>query len=506
MVSGSQVYRSRMNWCLFGTLCGMEGSLVIAMLMLYRLTYKPTLFAFLLSRPGVIFCGALMGVVLFGRATVRTWDHGTRKGASSGLMTLVLHGIFVIVAYTTVECTLRVLAVPQIWGEEVHGKLLLPRGWNMVVERYTRILDGFEKQGSYYVEDPLLGWSIGANRTSADGLSHSSAEGFRSAKPGMSYGESSSCHVALVGDSFTFGDEAKFEETWNYYLQQKLGAECQVTNFGVPGYSIGQMYLRLKRDVLPRKPDLIILGFTNGAPDRTLGIYCFLMMLDWDQCPWVAPRFVLKGEQPVVVNAPLPHPREVYATKAIRELPFIAYDRWYRTAEWEQPYWEPLYASYVFRLLTTLNPIYSVIDPQVSDEARRTVNGALFKSIRTLTDENGAELLVVYLPMMEDYGYKVRYRAPESHRILNNVGINFIDNTACLAEMEEQRRFLSVGVHYTPETALHIAQCLLPHVLNRLPSGVSARIKRNLAKLQSGGESAFLRTPSPNENDLGTKE
>jgi hypothetical protein len=283
-----------------------------------------------------------------------------------------------------------------------------------------------------------------------------------------------------VGDSFTFGEEARFEDTWNYYLQQRLGPNCPIINFAVPGYSIGQMYLRFKRDILPHDPDLVILGFTDGALDRTLGIYCFLMGLEWPDCPWVAPRFALRDGQLVVVNTPLPHPREIYTTTAIYELPFIGYDQWYRTSEWEQRYWEPLYVSYVFRFLTTLYPIYDVVDPEVSDEALHDVNSALFRSFLDLADQNGLRILVVYLPTMEDYGFNVRYRAPISHDILKHAGIDFIDGTTCIAQLEQPRRFLTAGSHYTPEGERHLSECLLPYVLRQLPTLHSTHGKPDL--------------------------
>lgn len=470
-------YWPGLNWPLFTALCGLESSLVIVVLTLYRLTYKQTWSAFLLSLPGMVFCGALVSATLCGGAIIHAWSRGKRGGASSVSLTLVVQSLVLFVAYATAEYTLRSRAVIQIWGEEVHGRVLLPRGWNLVGERYVHMLETFKKRPSYYQEDPHLGWSIGADRVSQDGLFYSSPEGFRSARLEVSYDRSAPCRVALVGDSFTFGEEARFEDTWNYYLQQRLGPNCQTINFAVPGYSIGQMYLRFERDILPHDPDLVILGFTDGALDRTLGIYCFLMGLEWPDCPWVAPRFALTDGQLVVVNAPLPHPREIYATKAIYDLPFIAYDRWYRTSEWEQRHWEPWYASYVFRFLTTLYPIHDVVDPEISDKALQDVNSALFRAFLNLAEQNGLRVLVVYLPMMEDYGYNVRYRVPISHGILKNAGIDFIDGTTCIAQLEEPRRFLRTGSHYTPEGERHLAECLLPHVLKQLPASRSTHGK-----------------------------
>jgi lysophospholipase L1-like esterase len=49
--------------------------------------------------------------------------------------------------------------------------------------------------------------------------------------------------------------------------------ECQVLNFGVSGYSLGQMYLRYRRDVLPFQPDIVILALSSNSTNRTMGVY-----------------------------------------------------------------------------------------------------------------------------------------------------------------------------------------------------------------------------------------
>jgi len=47
-----------------------------------------------------------------------------------------------------------------------------------------------------------------------------------------------------VGDSFTFGQEVTYEESWGYLLEKALGSEFQVLNFGVAMYGVDQAYLR----------------------------------------------------------------------------------------------------------------------------------------------------------------------------------------------------------------------------------------------------------------------
>jgi hypothetical protein len=67
----------------------------------------------------------------------------------------------------------------------------------------------------------------------------SSVEGIRSAGPGVRMaGATARFRAALVGDSNAFSFEVPFEESWGYHLQELLGAEAQVLNFGVDGYGI----------------------------------------------------------------------------------------------------------------------------------------------------------------------------------------------------------------------------------------------------------------------------
>jgi hypothetical protein len=50
--------------------------------------------------------------------------------------------------------------------------------------------------------------------------------------------------ISTYGDSFTAGDEVNDDQTWQYYLEQLIGHD--VKNYGVPGYGIGQSYLKFQ--------------------------------------------------------------------------------------------------------------------------------------------------------------------------------------------------------------------------------------------------------------------
>lgn len=80
--------------------------------------------------------------------------------------------------------------------------------------------------------------------------------------------------VACVGDSFTFGDGVRFEDTWVAGLEQAFrdaggGTPLEVLDFGVPGYESGDIAEQLKSKVLPGNPDLVIYGLVlNDPPSR----------------------------------------------------------------------------------------------------------------------------------------------------------------------------------------------------------------------------------------------
>lgn len=443
---------------------------VATVVLFYRATYKPTWAAFFASPPGWMFLGSCF--LSLGSLSLlwRRWRMPMTSQASicarAGLVVASLVGCAVLVS---AEIGLRAAAEKHIWGEEIGGRLLLPRGWGIVQERYQPMVERMRSESWYFVRHEQLGWTVGASRQSADGLFRSGPSGFRTAVPGVEPNLTAPCRIALIGDSFTFGEEAPIEETWAFALQQRVAPRCRILNYAVPSYGIGQMYLRLIQDVLPQKPDLVILGFTDGALDRTMGVYSFLMGLQWVDSPWVGPRFGLQGGQLTVLNAPLPAVESVYAHESIRDLPAITYDRWYLTSEWEQPHWDVAYRSYLFRFLSTLYPIHNVVRPEATDEARAEVNAALFHAMDEAVRGSHSQFLVVYLPTMEDYGYRRRYHAPVTPEVLQQVGIPFQDETNCLKQVEEAKRFLEKGIHYTPEGERRVAECLWPEVVNRLP-------------------------------------
>lgn len=127
------------------------------------------------------------------------------------------------------------LAVERKWiGEELGGHLLYPRQWEHVAIRYREVLAKAQTKPTYIISDEVLGWTIGPARTSENGQYFSSVEGLRSATAGVSLKQNSpGCRIAVVGDSYTFGENVGYEYTYASLLEKALDSRCQVVNFGV---------------------------------------------------------------------------------------------------------------------------------------------------------------------------------------------------------------------------------------------------------------------------------
>ena len=86
--------------------------------------------------------------------------------------------------------------------------------------------------------------------------------------------EANTFRILLLGDSVTFGDGNRLEETWSYQLENMLkswepNVDWQVWNGGVPGYDAVTELRTLKAIGPIYNPDLVIIGtFENDVISR----------------------------------------------------------------------------------------------------------------------------------------------------------------------------------------------------------------------------------------------
>jgi hypothetical protein len=268
--------------------------------------------------------------------------------------------------------------------------------------------------------------------------------------------------IALVGNSFTFGDEVSWEETWGYRIDQWLGPEVQVLNFGVPGYGLNQAYLRYEKDVRPWKPQVVIFGFISPNLTRTMRVYPFLSV-KWD-IPFSEPRFDVRDGALTNLNPTPLSPEAIFAKKSIQKLPLLTYDPGYVPREWQRRWY---HTSYLVRLLVSVFPAWSTERPETSEEMLLVINGEILKSFMQKVQQDGAIPFVVYFPIRADFGGSSS-SASLGKRMLEQAGIPYIDTTPCLMEIDPRDRFL-VG-HYSPVGNEAVAKCVYNAIKGPLAS------------------------------------
>lgn len=76
--------------------------------------------------------------------------------------------------------------------------------------------------------------------------------------------------VAVVGDSFTWGNGARTEDRLTDLLQKDCaGRGCEVLNFGTPGNATPDNTSTLKNVVLGTRPDFVLLAWFTNDPEAT---------------------------------------------------------------------------------------------------------------------------------------------------------------------------------------------------------------------------------------------
>ncbi len=458
-----------------------EMAVLLCALALYKKGVRP-LGSFLITPVGGVLIIALATLVAAVLIIVQLQRKSPER-ARSFWPTVFLNVWSVVLLLGAVEITLRVLATNTPAGPVVANVALLPKDWKTVAARNQAVLRRAAAQETYLIYDSELGWTIGPNRRSRDynrafqerylaqhddpeaqkrlredrsdqDIYLSSTEGLRSPRAGMSFASvPARRRVALIGDSFTFGLEVGYEQTWGHQLERALGPEFQILNFGVDGYGVDQAYLRYRRDAARWHPEIVILSVVTDDLRRTMCVYGFLCF-PWSEIPFAKPRFVLNADTLALLKRPLPMPDSIFASKSINQLPFIGHDPAFDPAQWQGHFY---YRSFAVRFLLSKFPRWPIPGPDVTEEALQDVNAALIRTFVRTAKENGSIPVVVFFPSRGDFAGDGK-TASRGKEVVRASGIPFIDATACVAKVQPVDRF--VVLHYSPATNAAVAQCL----------------------------------------------
>jgi hypothetical protein len=431
-----------------------ELSITVITMAIYRKGDRPFL-VFLSSNPGVMLLVAIAVFFITGSAIIHLYLASGRSSRFSWIVKInVTAMMFVLV---TAEIIIRVKSGSSNEGEILLKRVLLPKNWEKVALHHRQLIEQRPGDLSYVVNDDLLGWTIAPNKQSADGMYWSSSEGIRAPHADVTFANlAGKTRIAILGDSFTFGKEVLYEDTWGFLLEQGLGSSFQVLNFGVGGYGVDQAYLRYDKDVRMWKPKIMIYGFMWHAVRRSMMVYPFLSVNF--HFPFSKPRYILRDGELEKINVPALAPENIFSNRSIFDLPFLEYDPGYKQSEWHK---EIYHSSYLARLFVSIFPSWSAITPDVSDEALLSVNTAILKAFVRLAMKSGAIPIVVYFPEEKELtNANWSFFTALGKRVLHEADIAYTDITPCILELNPTDRFVPSGGHYSAQGNAAVAQCL----------------------------------------------
>lgn len=464
MTSGPSL--SKQELLLLVSLFVMESSLATIALALH-MKGERQFSLFLTSRPGLVFLCAIPAFFIASWGIVRRYLANKRSPSHHFRLTVTMNLVTVLLIVLTGEIIVRVGSRSTRQGEVFLNTVLKPKDWEQIRDAYRPFIEENRSDRSFYIRDDRMGWTLGENGYSFEkneGPYWSSQEKLRAPREGVSYAPiKGKTDIALIGNSFTFGEEVIFEETWGQKLDQMLGEDYRILNFGVPGYGIGQAYLRYEVEVVSWNPKVVIFGFIDDNLFRTMRVYPFLA--GWST-PLSKSRFVMKDGTIKNINANPLFPEEIFSARSVSELPLVEHDISYRPSDWEKRWY---HTSYLVRLITSLFPAWSVPRPDFSEETILSTNAEILRTFIRSAEQAGSTPLVVWFPGRNAL-QKPNARLSLGQRMLEQAGIPYIDPSPCLLELDPADRFLDS--HYSPQGNTAVANCVYQAVRKALSPAV----------------------------------
>lgn len=486
------LFAEQRNICLSGLLTLTELSSLVTLLTIYRFSPIEGLAPFLYSAGGVAFIIAALTMLTGGFVLVWYFHRLSASFRRQAILTITMHALMVALMILSGEGTLRLLhAISMRTGvEKVNFPTL--RKWEDTAARFLSAVHESSTALPYHEYDPTLGWVIGHNRSSRDGLYFSSDEGLRSPHLGARMltwslkdpvglrAHPKPYRVALIGDSFTFGYEVKFEETWGHLIGREMGTDFHFVNFGVIGYGVNQVRMKYERDVRLTRPDVVIFSVISHDLLRDIFIYNFMFAPDFLPLPYARPRPILRDGRLTILNNPTPSPMEIFNTADVHKLPYLANDSNYNWIEWERSPWRLLQRSLLFRTLTSLPTGPPAARQDKFFAELKALEPYVLMSFVEAVRHDGALPILIYFP--DEYELNMStapYRTLPAPTILRKTGLDYVDASACLTPLPSDRRFAAEG-HYSPEANRALAKCL--------PGLILKKVHGELASLASSPE------------------
>ncbi len=177
---------------------------------------------------------------------------------------------------------------------------------------------------NYQVYSPTLAWTIAPEQESSDKLYRSNAGGFRANREYSREVPPGKTRVLCFGDSFTHCDECGNEDTWPH--QAEVAApDMEFLNFGVPGYSLVQAFIRYTEVARRFETRHVIIGCMTEDLKRSVNVYYPLRYSNPADSPNAAalPYAALDEAGKLDIKLPMLRSREDYASLLKEPRPWI---------------------------------------------------------------------------------------------------------------------------------------------------------------------------------------
>ncbi len=218
----------------------------------------------------------------------------------------ILIGMLIFVA--VLELALRLFTRDVEGHATLFGIKLLP--FERLTTQHEELLRKAPEEHAYIIPDATLGWTIKPSGRSVDGLYQADERGLRTGSV-VTTTRADAMAVLLAGDSFTHGDELRFEDTWAAQLGVALGDNWRVHNAGVPGYGTDQALLRALALRTSIESKVSVLALCRDDLLRNVNILRSAY-LHWTDMPWTKPRFALETDGSLaLLNQPCVAPSKV---------------------------------------------------------------------------------------------------------------------------------------------------------------------------------------------------
>lgn len=267
----------------------------------------------------------------------------------------------------------------------------------IIIETGYRLLDPFPyyseeeinatEHGNLSQYDDILGWKgvpggrgVLVTMSNKVRLQHNK-QGFRD----IEHDKSSELRPAIVflGDSFTWGHEVEFKDTFVSILRDRL-PDYSLFNLAHRGYGTDQSLLTFKQWSYNGPIQLVILMFSeNDVNDNNADFR-------WEK---PKPMFQIVENQLVLTGVPVPK-LEQWASPSPSVPPPPKWKKWMKRLL----YWSHFFQDIAFRIKLTLRPSKDGLEQDTTEKTDLILTSRILQELKKDVERRSATLIVSFIP------------------------------------------------------------------------------------------------------------